>query len=170
MATFLVTSHGRSGTKWLARELNRSKAWWVLHEGPGIFEGRTNYGEVNSHLRHRPPETDKLGVIIRDPMAIARSAYHKAPARWDQFLSKLQNDLTSVHCLLLQKNTIHIRFDDMIRSRSLFGLAAKSLGVCDLNLDTVDFSPCNSSSQGMLTAKQRLEVEKIAGWYRRAWC
>jgi arsenate reductase-like glutaredoxin family protein len=59
---FLITSTGRTATKWLAHLMNKSKVWTVFHEPRGyrndsykiamfIFKNQY-YGEVNGALRN----------------------------------------------------------------------------------------------------------------------
>ena len=85
---------GRSGTRFLAAVMNRSKKWTVRHEpmmyagGPkgwrghclvadpkmvaARFDQQQYYGEVNSYLRHVLPEllVARRGVILRHPQSI----------------------------------------------------------------------------------------------------
>ena len=170
MGTFLVTSHGRSGTKWLARELNRSKTWTVTHEGTGAHSVIKNYGNVSSYMRFYPPEVDKLAVIVRDPMGIARSAYYKNPQGWKQFIKDLPKDLQALEDLLERPDTIRIHFPFMVLNESYLVLIAQSLGITDLDERSVDLSATNSSKPGGLSSSQEEQVERAAGWFRRKWC
>lgn len=94
---FLITSFGRSGTKFLSNLMNKSKKWVVLHEPIGSLDiklnsdnhklshltlqrfNRNNYGEVNSRLRHYFDviKVRKKGVIFRDPKDIIVSVYNR---------------------------------------------------------------------------------------------
>ncbi len=170
--TFLVTAHGRSGTKWLARELNRSRKWTVPHEGDGIFEGRENYGEVNSYLRHKAAtiKVDKLAVIVRHPIGIARSAYFKKPDNWKRFLGNLQADLKALDKLLSMDDTIHIDFNEMTTSQGYTQALAGKLGVTDLQRQSIDMEPTNSSSVGELPLAYKQIVDYETKWYRDKWC
>jgi hypothetical protein len=85
VSTFIVTSHGRSGTKFLAELADRSREFSVYHEPTQQESFRLararfahadkeglNYGEVNSRLRTffmRIPVDAKM-VIVRNPMDI----------------------------------------------------------------------------------------------------
>ena len=88
---FLITAMGRSGTSFLSRLMNRSPTWNVAHEPVGRRDSlekfnhrlRDHYGEVNSFTRFffHAVKVSKKGVLIRDPMLIARSAYNR-PVRF----------------------------------------------------------------------------------------
>jgi hypothetical protein len=94
--SFLITSHGRTATKWLAKLLNKSKVFTVGHEPrgsrdniefesremftfripeavQGLFEG--NYGEVNSVMKYYffDLKCDQKGIIWREPRDIILS-------------------------------------------------------------------------------------------------
>lgn len=91
---------GRSGTRFLAKVMNRSEQWRVVHEpamfskGPKGWRGhplladadmvaarfrkREYYGEVNGYLRHVLLDlpVDRRGVILRHPHDILVSAFN----------------------------------------------------------------------------------------------
>lgn len=95
MNPFLITGMGRSGTKWLARELNKINGIEVRHEDPEdtllkfktprgtqnldvLYKRfRDGYGEVNSLLREVATNLAYEGVdiylLVRDPRDIVRS-------------------------------------------------------------------------------------------------
>ena len=82
---FLITSTGRTGTKFLTFVLNSSQEYRVLHEPAGTrdslqkarerFSVSTNYGEVNPQVLSfaEQLDVDYKGVIIRDPIEILDS-------------------------------------------------------------------------------------------------
>lgn len=90
---FIITGHGRSGTKFLATVMNRSTKWSVQHEPKPVgvittwaqcasrFD-RDYYGEVNSYLRVITPTApvEKTAVILRDPAEITVSFYNRRVA------------------------------------------------------------------------------------------
>ncbi len=104
--TFFITGLGRSGTKFLATMLGRSKSHIVIHEQPN--EGRISqhlrwfpiqrflsnrlvlnrdrgYGEVNSHLRYalHPQKSglevliERRGIVFRDPRDVITSVMNR---------------------------------------------------------------------------------------------
>ena len=102
MSNFVITSMGRSGTKFLAFMLNKSKIWDVKHEVDKTLEfdaskvnlrfQKENYGEVSSFLRYilNEIEVEKKGVIIRDPRHVLvstfnRKDYHISKLLWKDF-------------------------------------------------------------------------------------
>lgn len=176
MATFLVTSHGRSGTKWLARELNRSKVWTVDHEAERSPVGARFWGNVDSTSRHstRNVAYSQLAVIVRAPLAIARSCWfkhaeHARAARWKKFIEELPDDLHSIDRLLRLPGTLKIDFDKMTTNASYLMGVAWRLGVDDLDESKIDFAPTNSSSKGYLTQQQVGEVIETSKWFSKRW-
>lgn len=172
MGTFLVTSHGRSGTKFLARELNRSKVWTVEHESRESAVDRRFFGNVDSLMRTAEigPEWEMLAVIVRPPLAIARSAFFKHPSRWDTFLELLQKDLLALDRLLLLPGTLRIQFERMVTDIDYLLSIAVRLGIDDLNKTDFDMSPVNSSPPGPLMQKQIDAVNEASAWFDRKWC
>ncbi len=79
---FLVTSHGRSGTKWLTDICNRSKKWSVVHDTKGglPFSDKLYCGEISGYRR---VDLDKFKgrkfIIMRDPKEVLLSAINRHP-------------------------------------------------------------------------------------------
>jgi hypothetical protein len=81
MRNFLITAMGRSGTRFLAENMNKSEKWTVLHEAGRWHDmkrtpkelnkrfARNYYGEVNGYLRFISDRirVEKRGVILREP-------------------------------------------------------------------------------------------------------
>ena len=94
---FLITGSGRSGTKFLAKLMNKSKAWTVRHEArdyrpwdvdtsPISFYRDvfvSGYGEVNSSMWNMLGKLTwvREGVLLRDPMEIALSFVNRRPEK-----------------------------------------------------------------------------------------
>ena len=171
MPTFLVVCKGRSGSKWLARELNRSPSWRVKHEGDGQFKHRHRYGEVNGYLRYvaKKVPVDRLGVIVRDPLKIARSAFYRTPHFWNRFIHILKPDLVILDELLEMPSTVMIKFSHMVTNPVYLTRVAAKLGIDDLFEDAVDRSRCNSSPAGELTKNQVLQVQRHSQWFIDKW-
>ena len=82
MKNFIITAMGRSGTKFLSHNMNKSKKWTVLHEVENYHDlkrsaeeiqkrfNREYYGEVNGYLRFVIDEIgcEKKGIILRNPI------------------------------------------------------------------------------------------------------
>jgi hypothetical protein len=148
--------------------------WQVQHESFRIENGPIigNYGEVNGFLRNRADHidgVDRLGVIVRDPVAIMRSSYYRARHRWDELLKRLSSDLKHLDRLLRLPNVTKIEFSRMTESKDYLGCASRALGIDNLDLDTVDMTPCNSSPPGELTREQYYQVAKEASWFWEKW-
>lgn len=74
---FAITSTGRSGTKFLSYNMNKSKIWTVAHEPPIVKVlkqfNRDKYGEVNSRLLDHvfaSLDVAKKAVILRRPSQV----------------------------------------------------------------------------------------------------
>lgn len=84
MKNFIITAMGRSGTKFLAENMNKSKKWTVTHEAGKWHDMKRPveeiqkrfhedyYGDVNGYLRFviDKIECGKKGIILRDPVDI----------------------------------------------------------------------------------------------------
>lgn len=115
MNNFLITAMGRSGTRFLAELMNRSRKWTVLHEPVGSRDScatcsnvqmRFNYdhyGEVNSHLRHAALDLNvaKKGVIIRDPAEVWVSILNrKSKDKWEEMLLNYEVSANALEALV----------------------------------------------------------------------
>lgn len=81
--SFLITSVGRTATKWLAWVMNHSEKWTVSHEPIKLsyddYHGAVSPPHLLQMVRGRPiPIYHKLGVIIRDPVAQGISVQNRA--------------------------------------------------------------------------------------------
>ena len=94
---------GRSGTKFLAENMNKSKKWTVLHEGGKYHDLKRSteeiqkrfnweyYGEVNGYLRFviDKIECGKKGIILRNPIDLWLSiTSHHNQKKWTCGLKK----------------------------------------------------------------------------------
>ena len=158
---FAITGHGRSGTKYLARVLNMSPTWTVLHEPGGNqkkiediqprFEVVDQYGEVNSYLRwsFKQLEVERRGVIIRDPREIIlswinRNYYSEPELRLDdekigQLFKVHDEAFELVDRWARAKPIMVICFDWMVTEKCYLQDIAKYMGIDDLDLN--DFDP-----------------------------
>lgn len=86
MRPFLITSVGRTATKWLAWVMNQSEKWTVEHEPPviphkwwtGAVSPKHLYQIAVGRLDLDDFDTLQLGVIIRDPIAQGVSIQNRA--------------------------------------------------------------------------------------------
>ena len=87
---FVITSLGRSGTKFLHHQMNKSKQWTVKHEGSqdrfklSLSDAQARlsqdfYGEVNGRLRFFLPDlvVEKKGIILRHPYEVLVSSCNR---------------------------------------------------------------------------------------------
>jgi len=152
--SFIVVSAGHSGTKFLARELNRSTGWNVMHEPdesihPDIvnkrFCGKTKYGEVNSWLLSSAMEIDatRKAVLLRNPYDILLSILRSSCVS-DSPLASLIYVRESMARMdsLIRHGFDLIRFDRVTTDQEYLVESAASLGV-NLELSRVDMTPVN---------------------------
>lgn len=145
--TFFITGLGRSGTKFLATVLGRSRQYKVVHEWHNLFyrdqtlnrfpfwrfylarkpfgKLRNGYGEVNSYLRHtlranaigREACIEKRAIIFRDPKDVAISAMNRRANEGVPFETVVQRILTSYANLLALKNGALLKYDTFLFHR-----------------------------------------------------
>lgn len=180
MASFLITSHGRSGTTWCARELNRSMDWLVTHEGftssvitdhGGYPELTNRRGDVDSRCRLvaldilDAGKIGKLAVILRDPTDIIMSALGRNnPSAFARIVSGMPRDLFALD-VLARDNRVHvIKFADMVLGTHAWRDMACFLGVADLPRCT-DTTPANGPTQEFLPPTQKKRFQKKFQWF-----
>lgn len=129
---FLITGHGRSGTRFLAHLMNESELWTVLHEPKPKIKvlssdleyqqhleeaqatlNKDFYGEVNSMRRRvaRDIKVAKCGVIIRHPVEIMLSVINRKGIH-QQWIDELAESLVLID-ELIEKGWPIIWFDWM---------------------------------------------------------
>jgi len=137
MRNFLIVGPGRSGTKFLAMNMNKSEKWTVLHEAGRWHDmkrtpkelnkrfAKNYYGEVNGYLRFVADKikVNKRGVILRDPedLWFSVTTWHNQPLWNSKLKEKWLQDFswakrTTPHLLsLAESGRYHvIEFDRMI--------------------------------------------------------
>lgn len=172
-----ITGMGRSGTKWLARELDKQEKWIVEHEpfkGPatirqiknkiGALPREQNYGIVCSHLRWQAlaiwPHMSFTAVVLRDPIEIAQSIYNRLKPT-DSFPHRHLQD--SLRCLdgIIGAGVQTLSFTKM--TTDPWYLNAQLSGVVK---DQVDLSADNRSSRIRRMPDELMSlVQKKARWY-----
>ena len=161
--SFLISSYGRSGTKFLSNLMNQSKKWTVLHEPRGVLEEKSfrgnkslpkktlksfqkdNYGEVNSYCRFYFDDipSSKKGVIFRDPKEIVISAYHRKD------LNQTLNIIDDIHFFwetfkekVKRDESIYvIDFNRMVNDKEYLKQILKHFGIddiVDINMNKVN--------------------------------
>lgn len=184
MNSFLITASGRSGTKFLSDQLNKSKKWSVIHEYQNdfLYEKlvnrvrarflQENYGEVNSYLRQIAKDIDtvnKLGVIIRNPVDIFLSTYNRKPTiSIDKIISHLNNEtFLPLHNLICNHNVKIIRFDLMTSDINYLIEIARYFGIDDLDVTMLSLDKINHTSKFNHTPSNN-NIEKFIDtckWY-----
>lgn len=129
MKNFVITGCPRSGTLFLATNMNLSKKWTVLHEAGGYDDLKKNtiepiqrrlnkdyYGEVNGYLRHRilKLNVSKKALILRNPVDIWISMSNRKKQKlWNGVLIELENTYNEF-ANLIKSDIRFILFDRMI--------------------------------------------------------
>lgn len=190
---FAITGHGRSGTKFLAREMNRSPTWNVIHEPNEDLHldsiakrfknsGRSNYGEVNSFLLYtfRDLPVDMRGVLIRDPLDIAVSVVNCGHP-----VSKISCDYLASSMALIDaaiescKGDVQlIRFRDLVSDLAYLKRVVNAFGIMDIPDDELTLSVVNESAKSVayafsdLSRHDRGMIERPVRWFREkySWC
>jgi len=149
MNNFLVTAMGRSGTKFLANIMNKSRIWTVKHEPDGRNDLNNNilqiqkrfnrdyYGEVNVMLGLRADEiiTKKKGVILRDPTEIWLSITNRHPKeQWRNDLEYLEKSIIKLIYYSMKKDYKIILFDKMTTSKNYLDETLLYFGIEDVRI------------------------------------
>ena len=145
MKPFLITSVGRTATKWLAWAMNKSDRWIVEHE-PKAYPIHPCRGAVSpKHLYQMVkglalPDKSLLdvGVIIRDPIAQAISIQNRA-----KVLKAPCEELYNLHApeyfrilnLLLERGAKLIKFGDMTTDKDYLKGVMQAFGVSDVEIN-----------------------------------
>jgi hypothetical protein len=154
--SFLVTALGRSGTKWLAKLLDRSPTWCVAHEARPIGQmkldvmrqrlSEPNYGEVSAPMRPYASqvEVDVGKVIIRHPYDQVVSAYNRAIVVCrqppDYLASMVGEAYRELFRLVDRLGWGVILFDRMISEVEYTQQVAAELGVTDVTVTEEDLA------------------------------
>jgi hypothetical protein len=183
MASFLVTGHGRSGTTWCARELNRSMDWLVTHEccTAAVLESSSNYphladyrGDVDSRTRLvalgilDEGKVDKLAVILRDPTDIIMSALGRNdPKAFARITTNMDRDLRALDATASDRRVHTVKFTDMVAGPGLIAMA-RFLGIADMPPIT-DLSPANGPTREWMPEKQQDRFREKFRWFTERW-
>lgn len=154
--SFLITGLFRSGTKFLAENMNRSAVWTVRHEGvrkgmapqkyaekiQRVFD-RNNYGEVSYYLQFVIPKLRlwRRGIVLRRPSDVWLSitTYRAATFGAERAVATLDADLRKMkrgvpHLLALAKSPKYavIDFERMTTDAAYLGRIFRHFGVADV--------------------------------------
>lgn len=159
MNNFLITSQGRTGTMFLSRLMNRSRAWKVRHQPnnkDAILEGKVNalpqpafpwmqrfncnyYGEVNGLLRYYLPNIDvvKRGIIYRPLKHIIDSFYNGS--KHDDIIPKI-HDIHICHnafygWCIADPSIVLINFDRMVNDIEYSRRVLYKFGILDVRIN-----------------------------------
>jgi len=185
--TFLVTSQGRSGTVWLSHALRDGavRGWEIVHEPKNYypFGGiKGNLGVVDGSRRHNPwlcmEKDTKLGIILRRPHDLTRSAIARNPEKWkgprfarknwrNWWLPDLIKTLAALDSHVQKDGVIVIRFELMVTDDEYLWSVAHGLGINEFDVEKVDFSPKNSSPIGEIPAAIQDEADSVCNWFTK---
>lgn len=128
---FLITASGRSGTRFLSFNMNKSDIWTVRHERTQrsldldprnivSIQQRFNrdyYGEVNSWMRWNACRLKVAmgGVIFREPISVWISwANRRHPRSWPSTLSDMEKTFDALIDLVDNHGYLLISFRSMV--------------------------------------------------------
>jgi hypothetical protein len=164
---FLVTGYGRSGTKFLATQLNKSKAFTVSHEFPSELRrldppkeptrytsdfirrvkeylARPNVGDVNGRLRYHYGQLGCMAIILRSVPDIMVSVANRKPKHtWEHHAEDLAKCYGRFHDSIGLGRAWAIHFDTMTKDADYLMDVARRLGVEDL--EGVELAPINET-------------------------
>lgn len=150
---FLVTSHGRTATKFLAHLINEKTNWTCRHE-PAPFKRepaqkrlkQPYYGEVSAPIRWGALElrVDRGAIIIRHPKQIILSIYNRDIAKNKMTIQKELSQLNESHkklFRLIDKRTRYKiwTFHEMVTDHKYLESCIKELGP-DITLQPDDLA------------------------------
>lgn len=188
---FIVTGLGGSGTKFLATMLNKSKAWYVSHEGTRngrnfwpishvneTFQKKRkfqHYGDVNGFLRcfiNQINDIDKKAIILRDTKETLLSWYD----HWEANEIKLYRHFYNTYYTLLkfdeyiQAGMKVIDFREMTTNVDYLNDLIKWVGIEDLTIKSEEMIKINSHYKNRLTyeeipERERLTWEQLTEWF-----
>lgn len=157
MKNFLIVGPGRSGTKFLAENMNKSEKWTVLHEAGRWHDmnrtpkelnkrfSRNYYGEVNGYLRFIADrvEVEKKGVILRDPEELwfSVTTWHsqlqrptKLKEKWMQDFSWTKRNIPHILNLAESGRYYVIDFKQMVSDRDYLKEIFLHFGIDDVKI------------------------------------
>lgn len=152
--SFLITCHGRSGSKFLATLMNRSRSWTVTHEasvGDATLEKIQNrfdrdlYGDVSGHHRFhfRELRVKKRGIILRNPRDIFLSCYNRGYS-YERLMKSMERiNWSWLHLnKWLQRDTSirKIEFTKMTTDLNYVSEVCVFFGVKDIDFTSIDLS------------------------------
>lgn len=176
MRNFAITAMGRSGTKFLAELMNKSKVWTVKHEPKGDVAKRFQkdlYGEVNSFLRDDFENVDAQikGVIVRNPYDIFLSTQN-----WKRLppvsLDHVVNSLRVVQFIAYSGCKV-VRFEEMTSDKEYVMEAMRYFGVEDVIVSDSDLKRKANKGPGDkkwgdLDSGLRKSAERDLRWFADA--
>lgn len=164
-SNFIITGHGRSGTKFLSSVMNLSVKWTVLHEpqpkGLDVpiedVQKRFNrdfYGEVNSYLRRVLFDLDvsRRGIILRDPRSIWLSIANRSSE--SDLLKKFVRLGESVGIIqsAIQRGAEPILFERMTTDTKYLQSVLQRFGIKDVGITEEMLTPMNETTEKKFTS------------------
>lgn len=146
MKNFIITSLPRSGTKYLANNMNRSHEWTVLHE-PGDNKDSTEkinrrlnkdyYGEI-SHwdwFKAKDLNSEKGGVIFRSPQEawVSLANKIKRPPQLEE-IQAMQMHISELIMLVRNYGYLSISFQKMTQEAAYLQRLFLHFGINDVKI------------------------------------
>jgi hypothetical protein len=183
---FIITGTGRCGTMFLSSLMNRGGKYTVLHEPVGTadsfdkaearFRNEKNYGEVNAQLvsfADRISGIDKIGVIIRHPVAVIdswlrRNKYNQDIERIIPYMNELLNHMDR----LIEKGAYKIYFNDLTHKIDYLNSTVRCFGIDDVTYTEDDMYRVKNKGRGesgegleVLSVDEYLTVYRETDWF-----
>ncbi len=184
--SFIISGMGRSGTAFVARELNRSKTWDVRHEPDASmdagtiskrFFGADHYGEVNSHLLFCMDVirgVDRV-LILRDPLDVAVSMIRRGHPPGDLMANNIAISAAMID--RYRRTGCECRavplydFKRLTKNRAYLLRLANEVGISDLAEQDFVMEPANQSAGELdwddLSRDIRGTIERPVRWFRQ---
>ena len=151
MKNFIITAMGRSGTRFLAENMNKSSIWTVKHEAGNWQDMRQPvqeiqkrfsedfYGEVNGYLRFMIDKlnVEKKGIILRNPADLwfSITTWHsKNKQKWMNDFNQLVRVIPHLLRLAESGRYYVIEFERMISDRDYLKEVFKHFGIDDIRV------------------------------------
>jgi len=150
--SFLITGLGRSGSKFLANVMSKSRQWNISHEPPsssddmyyGVLQRRLSrhkYGEISTYARLCVNKVNcaRIGVLLRDPRDCLLSAANRGHPPTREYLDFISRGLHELNTSL-EKGAVQIRFSEMTTSYQYLGDVLKMFGITDVDSRCIDIT------------------------------
>lgn len=165
---FLITGYGRSGTKFLATQMNLSTQWTVNHEPRGlkgeqdeiqknyeqyfhnvlypIFNGSSYYGEVNGRLRGyidyfmKYLPQNKIAILLRNPFDLFTSIMNRRGNinKYNFFVDDIFNTYNNFFEYIENEKIPFISFEKMVTDHNYLQEVFLYFDITDVDVSKID--------------------------------